>query len=81
MGEERPPIVSYVYDGGVLDADQLDAIKLQEKELISWRLFEPAELAGCLPVWLGRRLEEAYRVVESGAGTVELENGRPPAAP
>lgn len=76
----RPPLVAYLYDGGVLDAAQLASIKLQEEELISWRLVEPAELTAYLPGSLGLRVEEAYRVLESGGGAVELENGRPPSA-
>ncbi|WP_404954503.1 NUDIX domain-containing protein [Streptomyces sp. 147326] len=79
LGDGRPPLVAYVYDGGVLDSGQLASIKLQEEELISWRLVEPAELAAHLPGSLGRRTEEAYRILQSGEGTVELENGRRPA--
>ncbi|MEV7616322.1 NUDIX hydrolase [Streptomyces sp. NPDC089799] len=73
----RPPFVSYVYDGGVLDEAQLAAIELQEAELLSWKLVEPAEVGAYLPAWLQSRVEEAHRVLESGAGTAELENGRP----
>ncbi|MEU9159727.1 NUDIX hydrolase [Streptomyces sp. NPDC048424] len=78
LGEGRPPLVAYVYDGGVLDAGQLASIKLQEEELISWRLVDPAELTAYLPGSLGRRTEEACGVLLSGEGTVELENGRRP---
>ncbi|MFF5443905.1 NUDIX domain-containing protein [Streptomyces sp. NPDC012888] len=77
LGPARPPLVSYIYDGGVLDESQLASIKLQEAELISWKLVEPAELAAHLPGPLGPRIEEAYRVLQSGANTAELENGRP----
>ncbi|WP_030715371.1 NUDIX domain-containing protein [Streptomyces sp. NRRL F-2580] len=80
LGEGRPPLVAYVYDGGVLDAGQLASIKLQEEELISWRLVDPADLTAYLPGSLGRRTEEACRVIRSGEGTVELENGRRPGA-
>ncbi|MFE2549035.1 NUDIX domain-containing protein [Streptomyces sp. NPDC059355] len=78
LGEGRPPLVAYLYDGGVLDEAQLASIKLQEEELLSWRLVEPAELTAYLPGSLGRRTREAYRVLESGEGAAELENGSRP---
>lgn len=78
LGAGRPPLVAYVYDGGVLDGAQLASVTLQEEELISWRLVEPAELTVLLPQSLGLRVQEAYRIVQSGEGTAELENGRRP---
>ncbi|MET3986826.1 NUDIX hydrolase [Streptomyces sp. PvR034] len=78
LGPGRPPLVAYLFDGGVLDADQLAAVRLQEEELISWRLVEPAELTDYLPGALGLRTAEAYRVLRSGEGAAELENGRRP---
>ncbi|WP_030203408.1 NUDIX hydrolase [Streptomyces sp. NRRL S-87] len=78
LGTARPPLVAYVFDGGVLDRDQLAAIELQEEELISWRLVPPTELTAYLPGTLGLRIEAAYEVVEKGGGTVELEDGRRP---
>ncbi|MEU6890840.1 NUDIX hydrolase [Streptomyces sp. NPDC046557] len=78
VGVGRPPLVAYLYDGGVLDAEQLASVKLQEEELLSWKLVPPAELTTYLLGSLARRVQEAYRVLESGAGTVELENGRRP---
>ncbi|MFG2988735.1 NUDIX domain-containing protein [Streptomyces sp. NPDC048257] len=80
LGAARPPLVSYIYDGGVLDEAQLASIRLQEEELISWRLVEPGELPAHLPEALGLRVQEAYRVQQSGEGTAELENGRRPDA-
>ncbi|WCD89541.1 hypothetical protein KPP03845_105962 [Streptomyces xanthophaeus] len=80
LGPARPPIVAYLYDGGVLDAEQLASIELQQEELLSWRLVEPAELTAHLHGSLALRAVEACRVLESGEGTVELENGRRPAA-
>ncbi|MEV7558088.1 NUDIX domain-containing protein [Streptomyces sp. NPDC048331] len=80
-GPGRPPLVAYVYDGGVLDETQLASITLQQEELISWRLVEPAELTAYLPEPLGRRIQEAYRIAQSGEGAAELENGRRPVAP
>ncbi|MFI8278234.1 NUDIX domain-containing protein [Streptomyces sp. NPDC085929] len=78
LGEGRPPLVAYLYDGGVLEEAQLASIKLQEEELLSWRLVEPAELTTYLPGSLGRRTREACRVLESGEGAAELENGTRP---
>lgn len=79
VGAGRPPLVAYVYDGGVLDAAQLASVKLQEEELLSWRLVEPAEIPVYLPGSFGLRVQEAHRVLESGEGAAELENGRRPA--
>ncbi|RSS82810.1 NUDIX hydrolase [Streptomyces sp. WAC06614] len=79
LGTGRPPLVAYVYDGGVLDERQLADITLQEEELLSWKLVGPDELTAYLPGSLGLRIQEAYRVLESGEGTAELENGRRPA--
>lgn len=64
----------------MLDAAQLASVKLQEEELLSWRLVDPAELTDHLLGSLGLRTQEAYRVLLSGEGTVELENGRGPQA-
>lgn len=80
VGAGRPPLVAYLYDGGVLDAAQLASIKLQEEELISWRLVEPAELTDHLLGSLGLRTLEAYRVLRTGEGAAELENGLRPQA-
>ncbi|GGZ15739.1 NUDIX domain-containing protein [Streptomyces nitrosporeus] len=78
-GTGRPPIAAYVYDGGVLTPEQIGAIRLQEEELLSWRLVERADLGGYLPGQLGPRVEAALRVLDTGTGTVELEDGAPAA--
>ncbi|MFD7390122.1 NUDIX domain-containing protein [Streptomyces sp. NPDC059852] len=74
-GVGRPPLVAYLYDGGVLTDDELKAIRLQEEELLSWRLVPREELAGHLPGALGRRVLAALDAVEDGTAPVELENG------
>ncbi|WP_455360388.1 NUDIX domain-containing protein [Streptomyces sp. SYSU K21746] len=76
-GPERPPIVAYVYDGGVLDERQLAAIRLQEEELISWRLVAVDELDAYLKGTLAGRVRAAYAALAAGTGAVELEDGRP----
>ncbi len=75
-GEGRPPIVAYVYDGGVLDEARFGAIRLQEEELLSWRLVRRAEIPGHLRGALCGRVLTALDVLADGAGTAELENGR-----
>ncbi|MGW2937778.1 NUDIX domain-containing protein [Streptomyces sp. NPDC001156] len=71
----RPPLVAYLYDGGVLDEEALKAIRLQEEELLSWRLVPREELTEYLPGTLGRRVLAALDVLAAGPGTAELENG------
>jgi ADP-ribose pyrophosphatase YjhB (NUDIX family) len=74
-GVARPPIAAYLYDGGVLEEDQLAAVRVPEDELLSWRLVSREEIPGYLLGSLGPRVLAALDVLESGAGTVELENG------
>lgn len=74
-GPARPPIVAYLYDGGVLTEGDLKSIRLQEEELLSWRLVPRGELAALLPGSLGLRVLAGLDVLESGAGAVELEDG------
>ncbi|MFE5035846.1 NUDIX domain-containing protein [Streptomyces sp. NPDC056683] len=74
-GTGRPPIVAYLYDGGVVTDADLRAIRLQEAELLSWRLVPREELADRLPGSLGRRVLTALDVLTEGSGTAELENG------
>ncbi|MEU6682385.1 NUDIX hydrolase [Streptomyces sp. NPDC046832] len=75
-GTGRPPLVAYLYDGGVLSEDELKAIRLQEEELLSWRLVRREELTDHLPGDLGGRVLAALDVLADGSGTAELEDGR-----
>ncbi|WP_406175249.1 NUDIX domain-containing protein [Streptomyces sp. NBC_00996] len=74
-GTARPPLVAYLYDGGVLGEDDLKSIRLQEEELLSWRLVPREELVEHLPGALGRRVLAGLDVLAEGTGTAELENG------
>ncbi|MGW0204620.1 NUDIX domain-containing protein [Streptomyces sp. NPDC003233] len=74
-GTGRPPLVAYLYDGGVLTEAELKAIRLQEEELLSWRLVPLEEITDHLPGALGRRVLTALDVLAGGSGTAELENG------
>lgn len=75
QGPTRPPLVAYLYDGGVLGEQELGAIRLQEEELLSWRLVPREELAARLPGASGRRVLAALDVLAQDSGTAELENG------
>ncbi|MFE9904272.1 NUDIX domain-containing protein [Streptomyces achromogenes] len=75
-GVDRPPLVAYLYDGGVLTQAELESIRLQEEELLSWRLVAREDLTEYLPKVLGRRVLAALDVLAEGGGTAELENGR-----
>jgi hypothetical protein len=67
--------VAYLYDGGVIGEGELSRIRLQEEELLSWRLVPRAELTAYLPEVLGRRVLAALDALADGTGPVELENG------
>jgi ADP-ribose pyrophosphatase YjhB (NUDIX family) len=56
--------VSFVYDGGVIDADT--PIAVQEEELLSHRWTAPEELDGYLRPGLARRLRLALAALEDG---------------
>ncbi|MCF2127147.1 NUDIX hydrolase [Strepomyces sp. STD 3.1] len=74
-GTGRPPIVAYLYDGGVLSEVDLKAIRLQEEELLSWRLVERGELGTHLLGALHGRVLAALDALADGTGPAELENG------
>ncbi|MDX3312921.1 NUDIX domain-containing protein [Streptomyces sp. NPDC054884] len=76
-GPKRPPQVAYLYDGGILGDDDVRAIRLQETELLSWRLVPREELTDRLLGALGHRVLAALDALADGSVTAELENGRP----
>jgi ADP-ribose pyrophosphatase YjhB (NUDIX family) len=77
-GNGRPPLVAYLYDGGVLSSEQLSAIRLQEEELLSWRLVAPADLPAHLSPTETRRVTAALESLATGTGPAELEDGHRP---
>jgi hypothetical protein len=74
-GTNRPPLVAYVYDGGVLPEEDFAAIRLQEAELLSWRLVPREEITDYLLGSLGHRVLAALDALADGSVTAELENG------
>ncbi|MFJ2606976.1 NUDIX domain-containing protein [Streptomyces sp. NPDC091279] len=75
QGSGHPPGVAYLYDGGVLTDADLKAIRLQEEELLSWRLVPHEDLPTHLSGSLAGRVLTALHVLTTNKGTAELENG------
>ncbi|MFJ9458958.1 NUDIX hydrolase [Kitasatospora sp. NPDC101447] len=69
-------VLVYVYDGGTVTDAMLDAIVLQEAELVEWRLCDPTEARSLLtgPSW--DRTAAALAAREGAGGPVELVRGR-----
>jgi ADP-ribose pyrophosphatase YjhB (NUDIX family) len=63
-GPRPRPIVSFVFDGGVL-ADP-SSIVLQTEELDAFRFVPPSELGGHLPAHMATRVTSALRARSSG---------------
>ncbi|SEN97422.1 NUDIX domain-containing protein [Actinacidiphila rubida] len=72
-----PPLVTFLYDGGILTEQQLAAVRLQEEELDSWRLTPVDELDSYLTAGASRRVRAALAALLAGTGPAELVNGRP----
>ena len=66
-GERPKPIVSFLFDGGVL-ADA-SGIRLQEEELDDWRFVAPDELGDYLPPFLLRRVTAALTARSTGTAS------------
>lgn len=71
--EER---VRFVFDGGTLTPDQLDAIELTSGEFASWAFLPAAEMFVMMEPRLVRRVTAALAARDSG-DTVYLEHGVP----
>lgn len=65
-----------MFDGGVLMAEQVAAIRLQESEIQAFRFAAPDDFPATLPGNLARRLRAALSARESGV-PVYLEDGYP----
>jgi 8-oxo-dGTP pyrophosphatase MutT (NUDIX family) len=63
-----------LFDGGILDTNQIAAIRLQESEIRAYRFAGPNEALDAFPVNLGRRLQAALTARQE-ATTLYLEDG------
>jgi 8-oxo-dGTP pyrophosphatase MutT (NUDIX family) len=66
----------FVFDGGMLTAEQIGAIRLQADELASYAFRDPAEAITLLIPRLGRRVAAAIDAHQAGR-TAYLEHGVP----
>lgn len=56
----------FVFDGGVLTADQIAALRIVDQELRDFRFRSPEEAAGLLRPYVWRRLEQALAAIHDG---------------
>lgn len=73
---ERPEGLILVYDGGVLEADEIAAIRLQADELASYAFVEAERAGEFVSELLARRIAACLEAVSTGT-TLSLENGIP----
>ena len=72
--EERPDALIFVFDGGVLNADDIARIQLPPTELEAWQFVSPPALPALLLPRMARRLQCALDALEAGE-TWYLEDG------
>jgi 8-oxo-dGTP pyrophosphatase MutT (NUDIX family) len=74
----RPPLVNYLFDGGLITQDEADAqLHLDPDELTDWRLATPAEWDTLLSPHMARRLHASSRALTEGS-TLYLQHGFDP---
>jgi ADP-ribose pyrophosphatase YjhB (NUDIX family) len=71
--------VIHIYDGGVLDEQTLETLRLPEGEGSRWCLVTSEELHGLLGERLVPQVHTCLAVRAAGGGAIELVNGRPTA--
>jgi hypothetical protein len=68
--------VLYVFDGGVMSARDIEAIRVPADELAGFEFLELDQAVARLADLDAVRLRTAYQVRQSGTGTVYAEAGR-----
>jgi 8-oxo-dGTP pyrophosphatase MutT (NUDIX family) len=78
QNDGRPPLVNYVFDGGLITPDEADTqLHLDPGELTDWRLATPAEWDTLLSPHMARRLHACSRALTEGS-TLYLQHGFDP---
>jgi 8-oxo-dGTP pyrophosphatase MutT (NUDIX family) len=73
---ERPPLIHYIYDGGVLTDEDIKSIRLQENEIGDHGFFDLEAAREHLAPHTYDRLEHALAIREGRASVRDLEEGR-----
>lgn len=73
---ERPEGLILVYDGGVLKADDIAAIRLKADEVASYAFVEAERVGELVSELLARRIAACLDAVDAGTA-LSLENGFP----
>lgn len=76
---DRPASLQFVFDGGVLDPAEVDAIVLEDGEILEAVLLPPERALPLFEPGSRQRLAACLAALRDG-GTVYLEDGRPPPA-
>jgi ADP-ribose pyrophosphatase YjhB (NUDIX family) len=79
-GADHPPMLAFIYDGGILTAEQLDAVHFADNEIESYRFVNPTQLDGLLVPRLARRITACALARHHGPEPLYLEHGRMPTA-
>lgn len=72
--ESSTECLIFLFDGGVLSAEQIAQIRLPADELLSYRFFPPDQLPEALPPALRWRILQTYAQLKQTGGRY-LENG------
>lgn len=76
----RPPLANYLFDGGVItESWATEHLRLDEGELVEWRLADAAERDTLLIPLLARRLNACLNALATGT-TTYLHDGHEPSA-
>ncbi|MEU2246303.1 NUDIX hydrolase [Streptomyces sp. NPDC019224] len=71
------PRTVHVFDGGQVRGSGLARVRLDEAELVEWRMCPPREAEDLLSTALWGQLRESLAVRTAGTGPVELVDGVP----
>ena len=70
---DKPESLMFIFDGGILDADKINAIKLQSEELVKFEFFPHDELPESMFPTLSKRVQAAWQQI-THPGNSYLEN-------